>query len=50
MNFQLNEEHLMIRNAAHDFANNELKQGVIERDEHQKFPADQVKKMAELDF
>ena len=50
MNFQLSEEHILIRNAARDFANNELKQGVIERDEHQKFPSDQVKKMAELGF
>jgi alkylation response protein AidB-like acyl-CoA dehydrogenase len=50
MNFELSEEHLMIRNAARDFAQNELKPGVIERDEHQKFPHDQVKKMAELGF
>ncbi len=50
MNFKLSEEHLMIRNAARDFAQNELKPGVIERDEHQKFPTDQVKKMAELGF
>lgn len=50
MNFELSEEHLMIRNAARDFAQNELKAGVIERDEHQKFPYEQVKKMAELGF
>lgn len=50
MNFQLSEEHLMIQKAARDFAQNELKPGVIERDEHQKFPAEQVKKMAELGF
>jgi alkylation response protein AidB-like acyl-CoA dehydrogenase len=50
MNFQLTEEHLMIQKAARDFAQNELKPGVIERDEHQKFPAEQVKKMAELGF
>lgn len=50
MNFELSEEHLMIRNAARDFAQNELKPGVIERDEHQKFPHEQVKKMAELGF
>lgn len=40
----------MIRSAARDFAQNELKPGVIERDEHQKFPAEQVKKMGELGF
>ena len=50
MNFQLTEEHLMIQKAARDFAQNELKPGVIERDEHQKFPAEQVKQMAELGF
>lgn len=50
MNFQLSEEHLMIQKAARDFAQNELKPGVIERDEHQKFPTDQVKKMGELGF
>jgi len=50
MNFQLSEEHLMIQKAARDFAQNELKPGVIERDEHQKFPAEQVRKMGELGF
>ena len=50
MNFDLTEEHLMIRDAARDFAQNELLSGVIERDEKQEFPTDQVKKMAELGF
>lgn len=50
MKLELSEEHLMIRQAARDFAINELKPGVIERDEHQKFPAEQVKKMGELGF
>lgn len=50
MNFQLTEEHLMIQQAARDFAQNELKPGVIERDEHQKFPAEQIKKLGELGF
>lgn len=50
MHFELTEEHLMIQKAAREFAQNELKPGVIERDEHQKFPAEQVKKMAELGF
>ena len=50
MNFELSEEHLMIRQAARDFAQNELKPGVIERDENQKFPAEQIKKMGELGF
>lgn len=50
MKFDLTEEHLMIRDAARDFAKNELLPGVIERDENQKFPSEQVKKMAELGF
>jgi len=50
MDFQLNEEQLMIRQAARDFARNELLPGVIERDEKQKFPAEQIKKLGELGF
>ncbi len=50
MHFELYEEHLMIQQAARDFAQNELKPGVIERDEHQKFPAEQIKKLGELGF
>ncbi|MCX6291266.1 MAG: acyl-CoA dehydrogenase [Bacteroidetes bacterium] len=50
MKFELSEEHLMIQKAARDFAQNELKAGVIERDEHQKFPKEQVKMMGELGF
>jgi alkylation response protein AidB-like acyl-CoA dehydrogenase len=50
MNFELSEEHLMIQKAARDFAKEELLPGVIERDEHQKFPAEQMKKLGELGF
>jgi alkylation response protein AidB-like acyl-CoA dehydrogenase len=50
MQFQLTEEQLMIQSAARDFAQNDCKPGVIERDEHQKFPAEQVKKLGELGF
>jgi hypothetical protein len=50
MDFKLTEEHLMIRDAARDFAKNELLPGVIERDEKQLFPTEQVKKMGELGF
>ena len=50
MHFQLSEEQLMIQQAARDFAQTELKPGVIERDEHQKFPAEQIKKLGELGF
>ena len=50
MDFNLTEEHKMIQQAARDFAQNELLAGVIERDENQIFPADQIKKMGELGF
>ena len=50
MDFNLTEEHIMIRDAARDFANIELLPGVIERDEKQEFPHEQVKKMGELGF
>jgi alkylation response protein AidB-like acyl-CoA dehydrogenase len=50
MNFNLSEEHKMIRDAARDFAQTELLPGVIERDNAQNFPDTLVKKMAELGF
>ncbi len=50
MHFQLNEEHLMIQKAARDFAQNECLPGVIERDEKQQFPKEQVMKLADLGF
>lgn len=50
MNFTLTEEQQMIRHAAREFAQNELLPGVIERDEKQHFPAEQIKKLGELGF
>ena len=50
MELQLSEEQLMIRQAARDFAVNECLPGVIERDELQKFPKEQVMKLADLGF
>ncbi len=50
MDFNLTEEHLMIRDAARDFAQTELLPGVIERDEKQQFPDELVRKMGELGF
>jgi alkylation response protein AidB-like acyl-CoA dehydrogenase len=50
MIFELSEEQLMIQQAARDFARNECLPGVIERDEHQKFPKEQIIKLAELGF
>jgi alkylation response protein AidB-like acyl-CoA dehydrogenase len=50
MQFDLNEEQLMIQKAARDFAKSECLPGVIERDEKQQFPREQVMKLAELGF
>ena len=50
MDFSLTEEHIMIRDAARDFARTELLPGVIERDNIQQFPDSLVKKMGELGF
>jgi Acyl-CoA dehydrogenases len=50
MNFELTEEHLMIQKAARDFAQNECLPGVIERDEQQLFPVEQVSQLADLGF
>ncbi|RNC89209.1 MAG: acyl-CoA dehydrogenase [Allomuricauda sp.] len=50
MDFTLSEEQLMIQQAARDFAQTELLPGIIERDDEQRFPAEQVKKMGELGF
>lgn len=49
MNFKLSEEHTMIQQAAREFAQ-ELKAGVIERDEKALFPHEFVQKMADLGF
>ncbi|MBL4606074.1 MAG: acyl-CoA dehydrogenase [Flavobacteriaceae bacterium] len=50
MDFNLTEEHIMIRDAARDFAQTELLPGVVERDNEQEFPEELVKKMGELGF
>src|SRR5450432_1726372 len=50
MEFQFTEEQLMIKQAAHDFAINQCLPGVIERDEMQKFPHEQIMKLADLGF
>jgi len=50
MNFNLTEEHIMIRDAARDFAKTELLPGVVDRDENQTFPTEQIKKLGELGF
>ncbi|MBI1266334.1 MAG: acyl-CoA dehydrogenase [Cryomorphaceae bacterium] len=50
MNFELTEEQIAVRDAARDFAQNVLKPGVIDRDEHQKFPVDEIRQLGELGF
>lgn len=50
MDFSLTEEHILIRDAARDFAQTELLPGVIERDNAQTFPESLVRKMGELGF
>ncbi len=50
MHFELSEEHLMIQKAARDFARADCLPGVIERDEKQLFPHNQVTKLADLGF
>jgi len=50
MDFSLSEEHIAVKEAAREFAQKELKPGVIERDSNMTFPTDQVKQMAELGF
>jgi alkylation response protein AidB-like acyl-CoA dehydrogenase len=50
MNFTLSEEQLMIQQAARDFAQNECLPGVLERDDNQTFPREQIEKLADLGF
>jgi alkylation response protein AidB-like acyl-CoA dehydrogenase len=50
MNFDYTEEHLNVQQAARDFAQIELLPGVIERDNNQEFPYEQIKKLGELGF
>lgn len=46
--FELTEEHKMIRQMARDFAQSELLPGVIDRDTHEKFPDELIKRMGDL--
>jgi alkylation response protein AidB-like acyl-CoA dehydrogenase len=50
MNIELTEEQIAVRDAARDFAQNVLKPGVIERDETQTFPTEEIKQLGELGF
>ena len=50
LNFNLSEEHLAVQEAARDFAHTELLPGIVERDNAQQFPTEQVRRMGELGF
>ncbi|OFZ08457.1 MAG: acyl-CoA dehydrogenase [Bacteroidetes bacterium RIFCSPHIGHO2_02_FULL_44_7] len=50
MEFELTEEHIAVRDAARDFAQNVLKPGVIERDNKQQFPVEEMHQLGELGF
>ncbi|AHM60467.1 butyryl-CoA dehydrogenase [Flammeovirgaceae bacterium 311] len=50
MVFKLTEEQQAVRDAARDFAQTELLPCIVERDDEQRFPAEQVRKMGELGF
>jgi alkylation response protein AidB-like acyl-CoA dehydrogenase len=50
MIFSLSEEHLAVREAAREFAQKELKPGVIERDSKMEYPYEQIRRMGELGF
>ncbi len=50
MILELTEEQKAVRDAARDFAQNVLKPGVIERDNAQRFPADEIRQLGELGF
>ena len=50
MDLSLSEEQLMIQKAAREFAQQQCLPGVIERDEHQKVPKEQLLQLADLGF
>jgi len=50
MDFKLNEEQKLIKEAASDFARQVLSPTVLERDETQTFPTEEIKQLAGLGF
>ncbi len=50
MNFDLTEEQISIRDAARDFAENEIASTSVERDIKSEFPFEIIKKLGELGF
>ncbi len=50
IDLELSSEQILIKETAKDFAEKHLLPGVIERDEKEQFPKDEIKKMGELGF
>ena len=50
MIFKLEEEHISVKEAAREFANTRLKEGVIDRDSSMEYPTEFVKEMGEMGF
>lgn len=50
INFSFSEEQLLIQKSARDFAQSKLLPGVLERDENQQFPTQQIKELGALGF
>ena len=50
IDFKLSEEQEILRQTARDFANNELKNDVVYRDQNKIWPTEHIKKMSELGF
>lgn len=50
MNFDFTEEQLLIQQTAREFAETEIAPSAVERDKEAKFPADIIKKLADLGF
>ena len=50
INFEYTEEHEAVKEAARDFAQMQLKPGVIERDSKMEYPTEQIREMGELGF
>ena len=50
MNLDLKEEHIAVRDAARNFAQNVLKPTIIERDNAQRFASEEIQQLGELGF
>jgi acyl-CoA dehydrogenase len=48
MNFELTEDQARIREVVRDFAESEIAPGVAEREEHERFPAEVIEKLATM--